>query len=191
MVQTVNKYPDPRIFVGHSILTLRLITMGRVSQCSKGFLPQVKRHNHWINISASLDTFEAARNLLINTHCKEAATKRGWSDDEMEIAKLKAAAKDLKMWSDRLQKRMSLQKQLEENLPDVELQASELLRDPATSQLPAKALIRIVQPLCEAVFFCNQETTKTGNIRTLHKLLDYCNDSVYQKQKLDILAGVS
>ncbi len=111
-------------------------------------------------------------------------------DPELGAARLKAQAKDLKLWSDRLQQRMNLQKQLEANLPEVELQVSELLSDPKTNQLSARVLVEILKPLCEAVFFANHETSKTGSMRAMQNLLHYCNNPAQQKQRLDRIAEV-
>lgn len=192
MVQTVTShdYPDLGTFDAHSVLTCRLRTMGRVVQCSKGFLPQVKKHNHWINVSKSLETFEAARAFLFEVHHKEAQALRGWSDEELQQAVSKAQAKDLKLWSDRLQKRIALQKQLDANLPQVQVEVIALMNDPATQTLSAKNLGRCLRPLCEAVFFSNCETSRIGQFRAMEGLLCYCDDVDRQKQVLDRLAEV-
>lgn len=190
MVQTVtsHNYPDLGIFEGHSVLTKRLITMGRVVQCSKGFLPQVKSSNKWINVSSSLPALEEARDFLFQRHYQDAKDKRGWTDEQLQKEVLKVQEKNLQMWSARLQKRMEMQRQLEANIRIVKTQALEILSSPETQSLTARKLVALIHPLSEKVYFWGVEQTKSGAMRSLERLIQYCDDRELQKERLDKLA---
>ncbi|MUG96174.1 hypothetical protein F7734_29075 [Scytonema sp. UIC 10036] len=188
MVQTVTShdYPNLGVFESHSVLTGRLITMGRVVQCSKGYLPQVKHYNKWINVSSSLPTSEEARKFLFTRHYAEAQAKRGWTDEQLQEQVLKVEEKNLKMWSSRLQKRMQIQKQLDANLEPVRTQIQMILDDPHTQTLTARKLLDLIIPLCSKIFFPEHwvERTKSGAFRTLQHILRYCDDIELQQQRL-------
>jgi hypothetical protein len=190
MVQTVTShdYPELGVFEGHSVLSKRLITMGRVVQCSKGFLPQVKSHNRWINVSSSLPSLEEARDFLFQCHYIKAQEKRGWTDEELQKEVLKVQEKNLQMWSSRLQKRIEMQRQLEANIKFVKTQALEMISDPDTQSLTAKKLVALVHPLSEKVYFWGIEQTKVGALRSLKRLIEYCDNCELQKKRLDRLA---
>lgn len=190
MVQTVTShdYPDLGVFEGHSVFTKRLITMGRVVQCSKGFLPQVKSSNKWINVSVSLPSLEEARDFLFQRHYQEAKEKRGWTDEQLQKEILKVQEKNLQMWSSRLQKRIEMQRQLEANLNVVKMQALEILSNPETQSLTAKKLVALIHPLSEKVYFWGVEQTKSGAFRSLERLIEYCDDRDLQKERLDKLS---
>lgn len=194
MVQTVTShdYPDLGVFEAHSVLTGRLITMGRVVQCSKGYLPQVKFHNKWINVSSSLPTLEEARDFLFTRHYLNAKIKRGWTEEQLQEQILKVKEKNLKMWSSRLQKRIKLQKQLNSNLDSVKSQALRIRTDPQTQTLTARKLVDLLTPICQKVFFPEQwiERTKVGAFRTIDQLIKYCGDAELQKERLDSLSGI-
>ena len=192
MVQTVTShdYPDLGTFEAHSVLTCRLKMMGRVVQCTKGFLPQIKKQSYWINVSKSLETFEIARAFLFKLHYKEAQERRHWTDEELQKAIEKAKAKDLKLWSDRLQKRIGLQRTLDANLPQVREQIIALKNDAQTETLSARNLDRAISPLCESVFFSSHERNRGGLFRVMDGLLRYCDDKDQQKQTLDRLAEI-
>jgi hypothetical protein len=192
MVQTVTShdYPVGGVFEAHSVLTKRLITMGRVVQCSKGFLPQVKSHNHWVNVSSSLPSLEAAREFLFQRHYKEAQERRGWSEEQLQQEVLKVQEKNLQMWSSRLQKRMELKRQLEANIQTVKTQASEIRSNPRYQSLTARQLGALVRPLSESVFFWGVEQTKTGIFRSLDQLIQYCDSPDLQQERLNKLAGL-
>ena len=193
MVQTVTShdYPDLGVFEGHSVLTKRLITMGRVVQCSKGFLPQVKSSNKWINVSASLPSLEEARDFLFQRHYQDAKEKRGWTDDELQKEILKVQEKNLQMWSSRLQKRMEMQKQLEANIEFVKSQSLEILANPEIASLTARKLVALIQPLSEKVYFWGIEQTKSGALRSLERLIEYCEDRELQKERLNRLSELT
>ncbi|MDX2098262.1 MAG: hypothetical protein SFW36_10845 [Leptolyngbyaceae cyanobacterium bins.59] len=192
MAQTVTShdYPNLGVFEGHSVLTRRLITMGRVVECSKGFLPQIKSHNKWINVSSSLPSLEEARDFLFNRHYLEAQQKRQWSDEELQKQISKVQEKNLQLWSSRLQKRIELQRQLNANLDGVRRQAVNLLENPKTQSLSARKLTQLIVPLCQRVFFPYWETTKGGLLRTLENLLKYCDDPDLQEEQLNRLSEI-
>jgi hypothetical protein len=187
---TSHDYPSLGSFEGYSVLSGRLITLGRVVECSKGFLPQRKSANKWINLSKSLETFEEARAFLFTVHCKEAQTHRGWSDEELNKAVVKVQEKNLKLWSTRLQKRMTLQKELNANIDEAISQAILILSDPATELMTASTLSKQVTPLCDSVFFSPIETSKIGLMRTLKDLIEYCQNPARQKHVLDVLSNL-
>ena len=194
MVQTVTShdYPTLGVFEGHSVLSGRLITMGRVVQCSKGYLPQVKSHNRWINVSSSLPTLEDARKFLFTHHYEDAQKVRGWSDEQLKEQVTKVQDKDMRLWSSRLQKRMEIQKQLDTNLEEVIKVAQIIIDNPKTQELTARKLVELITPLCQKVFFPETwiERTKTGAFRTLNRLLQYCEDSELQQERLNLLAEI-
>lgn len=94
---TSKEYPAIATYQGHSLLTGRLITMGRVVECSKGFLPQALRDNKWKCVGTSMPSLEDARDYLYQCHYQYAQKKRGWTDEQLNQEILKAQEKNLEL----------------------------------------------------------------------------------------------
>lgn len=142
--------------LSYSLVTKKIIQLGKIQQCKTGYLPQVKSlGSGWRNLAKGQETIEQAKEVLFEKHCDSVQKRHGWSDDELAARKTEVlnAIETLKLqgWAS-----------IDEQLKAAIAKAEEKAEKKREKEMKAKGLLPIIQEI-KAFIAAKQKFTTIVN----------------------------
>lgn len=139
--------------LSYSLVTKKMIQLGKIQQCKTGYLPQVKSlEGGWRNLAKGQETIEQAKNVLFEKHCASVQKRYGWSDDELAARKTEVlnAIESLKLqgWTsidEQLKAAIAKAEEKAKRKKEKEIKAKELLQ----AKIEASPIVQEIKAFVE------------------------------------------